>query len=66
LNRIEQLMGTDEGFYALALHSFIECFIDYTCDDARVSCHFPDKLEALEAFLERQKMRLYKMQVLSL
>ena len=29
LNRLTKLVGTDEGFYILALHSFIEYFLRY-------------------------------------
>ncbi len=29
LNRLTRLIGTDEGFYILALHSFVEHFLCY-------------------------------------
>ena len=44
--RLLRLAGTDEGFYVLALHSFVEAFV---CDDfppIRSIEHFPDLLWA--------------------
>ena len=44
LRRLVSLVGSDPGFYVLALHSFIESFVDGDCADCVMEEKFSEKL----------------------
>ncbi|MGO9413479.1 MAG: hypothetical protein ACLQCB_22350, partial [Spirochaetia bacterium] len=46
LERLAQVAGTDEGFYVLALHSFIEAYICDELPSIRGIERFADRLRA--------------------
>jgi hypothetical protein len=46
LKRLVRLAGTDEGFFVLAMHSFIEAFVCADYPSIRNLEHFPDQLRA--------------------
>jgi len=50
-DRIYRLLGTDEGFYTLSLHSFIEYYIDQALPEARYIYNFPEKIDLLQNVL---------------
>jgi superfamily I DNA/RNA helicase len=51
LERLAQVAGTDEGFFVLALHSFIEAYICDEVPSLRGIERFPDRLQAFADYL---------------
>jgi hypothetical protein len=49
--RLEKLLGTDEGFFLLALHSFVESFICDVYPSGRFNNSFPTLLWDFKDFL---------------
>lgn len=52
--RLNRLLGTDEGFFALALHSFIEELIKDIHPATGYSSSFPEKIDEFNLFLINQ------------
>ena len=50
--RLESLLGTDEGFFLLALHSFVESFVGDVFPSGRYSSSFPTLLWDFKDFLK--------------
>lgn len=57
LNRIVSLNGTDEGFFVLALHAFIEAYADAFSQDIQVCGKFYEKLNLLYCHLGWQNKK---------
>jgi superfamily I DNA/RNA helicase len=53
LKRLVSLCGTDEGFYVLALHSFVEGFSNRIRDGYSFYANFPDVIDLLTEYLEK-------------
>jgi len=51
--RLLSLYGTDEGFFVLALHSWVEVYIDENYPHCRVEYRFPEKLELFKESLKK-------------
>jgi superfamily I DNA/RNA helicase len=54
LKRLVTLCGTDEGFYVLALHSFLEGFSNTIKDGFSYYASFPDVIDLLIDYLEKR------------
>ena len=55
MGRLQSLLGTDEGFFLLALHSFIEGFILDVYPTGRYLTGFPALLEEFRDFLRHKR-----------
>ena len=54
LGRLVALGGTDEGFYLLALHSFLEGFSNTIKEGFSYYANFPDVIDLLLDYLEKR------------
>ena len=52
--RLSRILGTDEGFFLLALHSFVESFICEVYPAGRYAATFPQLLWDFKEFLKRK------------
>ncbi|MGA2478318.1 MAG: hypothetical protein ABSG63_06155 [Spirochaetia bacterium] len=52
--RLARLLGTDEGLFLLALHSFVESFISDVFPSGKYAATFPQLLWDFEEFLKRK------------
>jgi hypothetical protein len=52
--RLSRLLGTDEGFFLLALHSFVESFICDVFPSGKYTASFPQLLWDFKEFLKRK------------